>query len=304
MNFKNRNEYKWLLQKYEKLERLGLGTPWFRTPDKRNRINELCTFFERNPNVRHFSCNFLTLSYNKDALLNCKVKLDTFELIDKSFWVCECDEKEIAWDLLSRLHTHGFYKRLHINTSVIAYRGISSNLQCKPSALNHNNPISEMPFLQQLALNSMNENVAPLLTYLNEYAETSDAYYTYADENETLNLDRLMNVERLHLFRKSLDILRIIQQLKNLRKIKILGFRSAEILELNVLNREREKLADARKVTIYVPDAVYLATKWATKNGTTNLNLIEMKRANSYEWHRSCDSYNGFPTLHLPPGML
>lgn len=158
-----------------------------------------------------------------------------------------------------------------------------------------------MPFLQQLTIGGIGENVAPLLTYLNEYAETEEVSI-FADEDEPMDLDILMNVERLHLFRKSLDILRIIQQIKNLRKIKILGFRSAEILELNVLNREREKLADARKVTIYVPDAVYLATKWATKNGTTNFNLIEMKRSNSYEWHRP--NINVPTILYLPPGMF
>lgn len=127
-----------------------------------------------------------------------------------------------------------------------------------------------MPFLQQLSIPRRTNGVVPLLTYLIEYAETSGA-----DKHE-IRLEELMNVECLHLFRESVQILCIIQRLRNLRKIKLLGFNLAEILGLNVLNRERKKLAGAQKVTIYVPDAVYLASKWTTKHGTTNFNLIEM----------------------------
>ncbi|XP_055305039.1 uncharacterized protein LOC129569870 [Sitodiplosis mosellana] len=53
-------------------------------------------------------------------------------------------------------------------------------------------------------------------------------------------------------------------------------------LDLAAWNKEREKLAGARKVTIYVDEDIYLATKWATNE--TDYDLIELKRGNSYDW--------------------
>lgn len=69
-----------------------------------------------------------------------------------------------------------------------------------------------------------------------------------------------------------------------------------------MLNTEREKLDGAQKVMIYVPDTVFLLTKWATRNGTTNFSLIEMKRTESYEWNRSLD-WPMKKMFFLPPGI-
>lgn len=74
-----------------------------------------------------------------------------------------------------------------------------------------------MPFLQQLSIPRRTNGVVPLSTYLIEYAKTSGA-----DKHE-IRLEELMNVECLHLFRESVQILRIIQRLRNLRKIKLIG---------------------------------------------------------------------------------
>ncbi|XP_055306450.1 uncharacterized protein LOC129570761 [Sitodiplosis mosellana] len=63
------------------------------------------------------------------------------------------------------------------------------------------------------------------------------------------------------------------------------SFSNGRVLNLVALNKERGKLPNARKVTIYVRDDVFLATKWATKNGDTHLKYIEMKRSDSYEWN-------------------
>lgn len=61
---------------------------------------------------------------------------------------------------------------------------------------------------------------------------------------------------------------------------------------------EREKLVGARKITIYVPDAIYyLATKCATENGITNFNFIEMKRIDSEEWRRDIYDWKWVLTL-------
>lgn len=57
------------------------------------------------------------------------------------------------------------------------------------------------------------------------------------------------------------------------------------VLNLVALNEERSKLTGARKITIYFRDDIFLATKWTTLHGNTNLSLIEMKRSDSLEWN-------------------
>ena len=52
-------------------------------------------------------------------------------------------------------------------------------------------------------------------------------------------------------------------------------------LNIEELNEERSKMDNARKVTVYVQEAVYLAVKW-TKN-RTEWHLIEIKRGSSYD---------------------
>lgn len=47
------------------------------------------------------------------------------------------------------------------------------------------------------------------------------------------------------------------------------------------LNREREQLLGARKLIIYVPEDIFLATKWSTNNGDINLSLVELRRIDS-----------------------
>lgn len=55
------------------------------------------------------------------------------------------------------------------------------------------------------------------------------------------------------------------------------------IFNLIALNNARRQLADAQKITIYVKEEIYLATKWAMKE--TDFDLIRIKRYESFEWH-------------------
>lgn len=55
-----------------------------------------------------------------------------------------------------------------------------------------------------------------------------------------------------------------------------------KVIDLHALNKEREKLPDAQKITPYIEEDNYLATKWAF--GETDFGLIRMKKHTSYEW--------------------
>lgn len=58
---------------------------------------------------------------------------------------------------------------------------------------------------------------------------------------------------------------------------------SAHVLDLAALNAKRAKLGRARKVTVYVPEYMYLAMKWANAQ-MMDLQFIEVKRGSSYVW--------------------
>lgn len=76
------------------------------------------------------------------------------------------------------------------------------------------------------------------------------------------------------------DIMPFIRESVEMRTIKIEYFFDCSI-DLLKLNKEREKLQNAHKITMYVDERTYLDTKWAMKE--TNFGLIRLKRIDSFE---------------------
>lgn len=52
-----------------------------------------------------------------------------------------------------------------------------------------------------------------------------------------------------------------------------------------MLNEESAKLPDEIKITLYVIEEVYFATKWATQ--VIDLDFIKLKRSGSYVWYHN-----------------
>lgn len=87
------------------------------------------------------------------------------------------------------------------------------------------------------------------------------------------------------------EILSFIRYAAKLKKIKIITFErmpnnGEDGLDLAAWNKQRLELSGARKVTVYVPEYVYLATKWATNKA--EYSLIKLKRSDSYDWENEC----------------
>lgn len=49
-----------------------------------------------------------------------------------------------------------------------------------------------------------------------------------------------------------------------------------------MINEECKRLIKARKITIYIEEAVFLATKW--KIGKTEYDFIEIRRTEEIDW--------------------
>lgn len=56
-----------------------------------------------------------------------------------------------------------------------------------------------------------------------------------------------------------------------------------QFINLDRLNRERAKLPNAEKITLYVDERLYLATKWTRRE--TDLPFIRLKRFESFEMY-------------------
>ena len=179
-------------------------------------------------------------------------------------------------------YSHDFYKRLHINTE--SYYQFD--------------PMPAMPFLDKFSIRGYGNDLETLSNHLLECTEISliecECWIGEICISE-ITVQNLMNMERLYLkIGECANILLFIKQSRNLKKIKLVCFKPGQILELDMLNTEREKLIGAHKVTIYVQDEVFLATKWAIKNGITNFPLIEMKRIDSFEWNTPALTYSSY----------
>lgn len=81
-------------------------------------------------------------------------------------------------------------------------------------------------------------------------------------------------IGQLYCFLRYLPLLNVIG-------IRYFSSKDATWIDLFEMNAVREKLPEARKVTIYVAENVYLETKMNAKNLYVKHNLIEIKRSYS-----------------------
>ena len=99
-------------------------------------------------------------------------------------------------------------------------------------------------------------------------------------------LENLNEVRFSCLFYIMDDIMPFIRSSAKLKKIVVhRGISDGTVIDPVAMNREREKLLTKNlyvsKVTIYIPEAEYLATKWKTTE--TDLKLIKIRRFESWD---------------------
>lgn len=259
----------WLQQSYPKLEHLEM-IPFFSST-----VNLLNAFFQRNTNIRSFAARLRDIWINIDEFINSTIKLDTLEI--KDIRDSEQLTMEVICKMLNQLHERGFYKKLHfhvndVNQAYSVHFGALKNLEmlCIKN-FTHSYNLIGLTNLKELAiLNGAKTNDMEIL------ANHLNALERLYIKNATFN-----------------DILPFIRRSMNLKKIKVLPKGEAHfnggILNLMMLNDERTKLFEAKKVTIYVPDNIFLKTKWTTKNGDIDLKFVEMRRIDSIEWNYYTD---------------
>lgn len=257
----------WANRHYPTLEHIGIYEDY--SVRAGTKFTELKTFFEKNPNVRSFSASFKTIWQNRDWMLESNIRLDRLDIWNSLGSSVNFSQ---VCGLLNRLHERGFYQRLHVynadecdhedHIQIIAVRGI-----------------------ERLALLSpfLDCSTLPPFTNLEEllFRRCPDI------ERSKVLANNLANVRRISIgFADINNILPFIQHCPKLRQIKIRRLRienhfdSRNIIDLLALNRERQKLPDACKITIFVSEKVFLENKW---NQRINWSMIELKHSRSWE---------------------
>lgn len=100
-------------------------------------------------------------------------------------------------------------------------------------------------------------------------------------------VNKFPNLDRLNLSRAFLQQIQpFIGQSIKLKEIIIYDFITPILLHIHnlvinliTMNKKRQELPKARKITMYVPESLYFTTKWAKNN--TDYNLIELKHIDS-----------------------
>lgn len=253
----------WLLREYPKLEHLS----WSQSSRKDRKIDELKQFFQLNPKIRGFSTSFQSFWRNRDAITEANLRLDDLS-IEFDDWTWRADNIERTYGQLNELFDRQAYKRLHLIAGYFNNDNFSR--------------MTSLRGLYSLTLHEISDRYnLPTLNQL------KDLKIRYINTDLDAMVMKFENIERIYLkFAESKHFLPFLYNCPRLKEMKIavvndrMDFNS--VLDLILINKEREKLQNARKCTIFVDDNVFIATKWAT--ATTEMKLVEIKRANEKEW--------------------
>lgn len=263
---------KWLHRRYPGLEHIVFN-------DLKTKVYcgketaDLKKFFALNPNIRVFSTTFNFLWKNRNWLKKSKI---TFDQLDLEVGFLYDRHSECVSDLVSQLHKQGFYKRLHFYGTIIHDDEMDQ--------------IDSLPALEKLYLRYIDINRNSISTTLVSLKELSFMEQEDFHDLETL-ADNLAGVERIYISKAKMDgILPFIRRSPKLKKIKVNCLSKVDgkffkngVIDVAALNNERKQLAGACILTIYVAEKYFLRTKWA--NLKTECSLIQLKRAEAYEWN-------------------
>lgn len=253
----------WLLCKYPQLTHIILDD-WCIHGHFGKTIIELKEFFMSNPNIRNLSMSLRLLWENRTWLIESNLSFDELHL----HGYCIGSQFNEICQLINELYTQGFYKRLHFYGIFIGEKRVLDL-------------IFSLNALEKLHLSELSVNL--VLPPSTEFKELSFGF-----DSDIMNLEafaeNLSNIERIYFrFADFNTILTFIRHSPRLREIIVNQlyqrdgkYFKDDIIDVAALNKERSQLFYKRKVTVYVNEKIFLATKYATNN--TNYDLVAVKR--------------------------
>ncbi|XP_055309868.1 uncharacterized protein LOC129573403 [Sitodiplosis mosellana] len=261
----------WLLRKFPTLEHLDF------TKCSSIKRSELEVLFKQNPNIRTFELDMDQFWENKMVFLEACIMWNDLII---HFQDAKNPMTSTIYSLLNTFFNRGHFKRLHLRYSEVL----------------------KQPFIDQIAslyavdTIHMKEEAGSWLPSLINLREL----YTFCGKlNMEKTVSNLANLEKVVFWEANVeDVLAIVRNSMRIREIKIRtlnekgrfspnfngkNFFNQNQLNLTALNEERKKILGARKVSIFVNEDIFIATKWTT--GETVHSLIELKRVMMHEWN-------------------
>lgn len=237
----------------------------------------LLELLELNRNIRKLTTSFAFLWTNRNSLRSSiNIKLDELTLR-----LCRYDPEcqfGLFFNFLDVLQKRGFFQKLRLLINI----GNGVCMEQIETQLAMVNGLVKLDLIvpdKRIALSAL-KNLEEVHLYHSDLI--IDA------ENTAINL---INLKRIQFHSASMDqIMPFIRRSAALQKIEInyldacsIYFNSdTSVIDLAALNRERHHLADARKVTLYCEEEIYLATKWAMNE--TNLEFVRLSRIKSFDY--------------------
>ncbi|XP_055306314.1 uncharacterized protein LOC129570648 [Sitodiplosis mosellana] len=263
INGKVHPEYDWMLQHYPKLEQLVLHDKKCPPP-----LDEqlLTTFFKQNTNIKHFAANETLLLFIRHSIVTSNAKFDSMSILLKT------DENVEIRTLMNEFHEQEIYKELHL----YVHTPKQGSCQVAPTVAGTVEKLSYVMFIDDLRVLHL-VNLKELQCGLIQ-----------PNLNMESVADALVNLQRFSVWFANQDLIfALIRRSRKLCNISVINMEEVErkpvtVLDLDLWNKERGKLIGARKVTVYVDEKLFLATKEATQN--KDYKWIEIKRHYSQCW--------------------
>lgn len=256
----------WLQRKYPSLEvfHFAFGS----------RIEEIIPFLKLNPNIRDiYYRNLNRMFKNRELMFESNIKLD---MLSTRIPISDSARLNSFVQFLNELHDRGFYKRLELRCSDLVLDQHLTVLIASLKALQHVSIFSS----DGGHLSATSQNIEEI-NFCDSVITVDDAV---AVATGLTNLKRVAIVwlrPQIVPFDVITPFLRHSRKLKEMTAVNLVDgihFNAeTKIINLTALNRERATLQYATKVTLYVEEDIYLATKLALQ--VTNFEFIALKRA-------------------------
>ncbi|XP_031634207.1 uncharacterized protein LOC116347655 [Contarinia nasturtii] len=226
---------------------------------------ELKTFLELNPIIKKLSISSDILN---EWMIESNLHLESLHIQH----LPPLDEMNQLCNLLNALHDKGIYKSLQF----FAY------FSCDEMIMNE---LTALRGLETLYIENLSTGM--VFKPLNEVK----FFYMDSDKDVTnMNIDVLTkcfpNIEQINFQFANFDnVLPFIQRSAKLKELKVYSpdagtYFNDGIIDLRSLNKECEKCVGGSKLTVFVKETVFLATKISKMR--TKYSLIELKRADRF----------------------
>ncbi|XP_055305967.1 uncharacterized protein LOC129570403 [Sitodiplosis mosellana] len=246
----------WVTRKYPKLEHFT----WF-TQNSAS-AGKLGSFLRQNPTIRSLSTRLHLLLPNETEVM--ELELDDLCIRTALLQHSDCE-------FLNMLHAKGVYKRLHMNTET------NKTVVNRLSSLKSFVRFVGRDFTETVDLSSLVD--LKVLTF-----NTKDISDCANIANKPALAQSLEHLNEVNFFAAGVDdIIPFVHLSPKLKKIVVILQLGEDYYNKAIdpvaMNRERKKLLTktlyVSKVTIYIPELNYLATRWKTTE--IDLKLVEIK---------------------------